>query len=196
MSRSPAHSAVLVAEVDNAETVAVRGGQHAEVRVVWIAVPVNPLSSQRHQARRLRGLLGRIGHVQVQVQARVFLRRCLATLQRDLCPGPAGRHEHHRPPAESVFAQLVAQRLAPELRRPPNVADAKSDQSYIQHTPILATAPLSRNGYPFPSWAGGLPCTGTLASSAQRSTAQINILNCRRRRSSARSFAAQSRVEP
>jgi hypothetical protein len=42
-----------VAEVDDAEAVAVRIGQHDKVRVVRIAVPVNPLSSQRYQPRRL-----------------------------------------------------------------------------------------------------------------------------------------------
>jgi hypothetical protein len=39
------HSAMLVAEVDDAETVAVRICQHDEVRVVRIAVPVDPFGS-------------------------------------------------------------------------------------------------------------------------------------------------------
>ena len=120
-------------------------------------------------ARLPARLLGRIGHVQVQVQPRVFLRRGLAALQRDLCPGTAGRHQHRRPPAESVFAQLVAQRLAPEVRRPPDIADAKCDQSYLQHAPILATAPLSRNGYR----------RARILCAAKHGAESTNILNCR-----------------
>ncbi len=46
-------------------------GQHDEVRVVGIAIRVDPDSAQRYQAVRLRLLFGRAGDVYVEVDPRV-----------------------------------------------------------------------------------------------------------------------------
>lgn len=70
----------VVTEVDNAETVAIRIGQHDEVRVVWVAVPVDLDRAKGGEPRHLGCLLGSISHVQVHVQARVVRCRCLAVL--------------------------------------------------------------------------------------------------------------------
>ena len=43
-------SAVVVAEVDDAEQVAFRICQHDEIRIIRITVPVDPARSQRHQS--------------------------------------------------------------------------------------------------------------------------------------------------
>ena len=45
-----------MAQVDDAEAVVIGIGQHNEVGVSGIQVPVNPLGAQRHQAVGLRGL--------------------------------------------------------------------------------------------------------------------------------------------
>ena len=70
----------LVREVDDAEAVALGVGQHDEVRVLGELVPVDPAGAERYQARRLRLLFGRVGDVQVKVEPRMILRRCLAGL--------------------------------------------------------------------------------------------------------------------
>ena len=74
------------------------------MRVVGIAIPVDPDGAQRRQAVRLRLLLGRAGDMQIEVEPRVVLRRRLAGLQGDHGPGPARRDEHRGPAAESVLA--------------------------------------------------------------------------------------------
>ena len=70
-----------MAEVDDAEAVALGVGQHDEVRVVGEAVPVDAAAAQRDQAVRLCLLLGRIRDVQVEMVPRVVIRRCLAEPQ-------------------------------------------------------------------------------------------------------------------
>jgi hypothetical protein len=51
-----------------------------------------------------------IGDMQVKMQARMTLRRGMAELQRDRRSGPVQRHVHLRPSAETILAQLIAQR--------------------------------------------------------------------------------------
>lgn len=135
-------------QVDDAEPVAVRVGQHDEVRVVRVAIPVHPLSSEGHQPGRFRLLLSDVAHVQVQMQARALLRWRLAPLKGDPRSGAAARHERDRPAAEPVLAYVVTQRRGPELRGPPDVGDAQHDHSHRQHEPIVATAGDPRNGPP------------------------------------------------
>jgi hypothetical protein len=58
---------VFVAEVNDAKAVAIGVCEDHKIRVVRVAVPVHSLSSDGHEALRLRRLLRRIGHVKVQV---------------------------------------------------------------------------------------------------------------------------------
>jgi hypothetical protein len=60
-----------MAEVDDAEPVAVRVGEHDEIRVVRIAVPVDPLRTYRHETIHLGGPLGSIR----PVHRRLFAQR-------------------------------------------------------------------------------------------------------------------------
>lgn len=50
-----------MAEVDDAEAIAVRVREHDEVRVVGLAVPVDSFCPDGHEALRLGCLLGRTG---------------------------------------------------------------------------------------------------------------------------------------
>lgn len=77
------------AGVDDAEPVAVGVGEHDEVRVLRVQVPLHPLSTQGHQPIHLGGLLGGVVRVQVQVDPRMLLDRCLTQPERQLDPGPA-----------------------------------------------------------------------------------------------------------
>src|ERR1700689_5168612 len=96
-------------QVDNAEPIAFRIFQHDEVRVLRVAVPVDPPGAKRYKPARLSLLLAAAGDMQIKVQARAVPRRCLAQLESDSRSGSARRHEHPRPAAESVLAQRVAQ---------------------------------------------------------------------------------------
>ena len=100
---------MLMAQVDNAEPIPVGIFQHNEVRILWVAVPVDSPGTERHEARRLCLLLADIGHVQVKVQARVSLRRRPAELEGDCRSGFARSRQHPRLSAEPILAQLVAQ---------------------------------------------------------------------------------------
>ena len=53
-----------VAEVDDAEAIAVGVREHNEVRVVGIAVPVDSFCPDSHEALRLGCLLGRTGYME------------------------------------------------------------------------------------------------------------------------------------
>jgi len=68
----------FVIDVDETEPVAVGIGQDDEVRIVREPVPVDAPGPERDQARRLRFLLDGPMHMQVEVRARVILRRRLA----------------------------------------------------------------------------------------------------------------------
>src|ERR1035437_4875253 len=131
-------SATIMAEVDDAESIAVRICEHDEVRVLRIAVPVDPFGPKGHKTRHFGRLLSSIGHMQIQVQTRVVLWRRLAALKGDPCSGAVGRREHHRPSPESVLAHFVAERSGPKLRCSPHVSYAQRDHAYIQHELILA----------------------------------------------------------
>ena len=65
---------MLMAQVDDAEPVALGILQHDEVRILRVAVPVDPPGTERHEPGRFGLLLTGIGGMQVQVQARVILR--------------------------------------------------------------------------------------------------------------------------
>ena len=52
-----------VAEVDDAEAIAVRVREHDEVRVVGVAVPADSFCPEGHEARCLGCLLGRTGYM-------------------------------------------------------------------------------------------------------------------------------------
>lgn len=68
-------SRTAVAGVDDAEAVAVRVGEHDEVGVVGVEVPVDALGAQGYQALDLRGLVGGVTGVQVQMNPRMLLGR-------------------------------------------------------------------------------------------------------------------------
>src|SRR5829696_2804929 len=125
---------MIVAEVDDAEAIAVGIRKHDEVRVVGIAVPVDSFSSDGVEPRYLGHLLGSAGYVKIQMQAWVVPRWCLAALPCDLGSGTAiWRSEHRRPSAEAISAHLVAEGLAPEGSRPINVPDTQHNHAYAQH---------------------------------------------------------------
>src|SRR5215470_8770659 len=105
---------MLMAQVDNAEPIPVWIFQHNEVRILRVAVPVDPPGTERHETRGFCLLLADIGDVQVKVQARVSLRRGLAELEGYCRSSFASWHKHPRPSAEPVLAQLVAQCCRPE----------------------------------------------------------------------------------
>jgi hypothetical protein len=114
-----------VAEINDAETIALRVGEHHEIGIVGIAVPIDQLRPDADEASDLRCLLRRRGDVQVQVQTRVVLRRRAAALQGD--PGGSAvewRNEYDRPSAEAIGAHLIAERLAPEGGRSVHVVHA------------------------------------------------------------------------
>jgi hypothetical protein len=67
VDRLRGRSVVFVAEVNDAKAVAIGVCEDHKIRVVRVAVPVHSLSSDGHEALRLRRLLRRIGHVKVQV---------------------------------------------------------------------------------------------------------------------------------
>src|SRR5215469_6871465 len=69
-------SLVSVAGVDDAEPVAFGIGQDDEVGILGVEVPVDALGTERHEPFDLRGLVGRVGRVEVEVRPRVFLRGC------------------------------------------------------------------------------------------------------------------------
>ena len=133
--------AVFVAEVDDAEAVALGVGQHDEVRVVGEAVPVDAAAAQRHQAVRLCLLLGRIGDVQVEMMPRVVIRRCLAELQRDHGPGSAGRFQHPGPATENTVAHAIAERRAPELLGPCAICNSQHHHAEREHRLSLPPLP-------------------------------------------------------
>ena len=72
--------------------------------------PADPPGAEQHQSGRFGLLLVGIGDMQVNMEARVILRRRLAELERDRRSGPVRRHEHLGPSAESILAQFIAQR--------------------------------------------------------------------------------------
>ena len=98
---------MLMAQVDNAEAIAFGIFQHDEVRVLRVAVPVDPPSAKRYEPGRLSLLFADVGDMQIKVQARAALRRCLAELESDRRSSFAWRHEHPCPSAESILAQRV-----------------------------------------------------------------------------------------
>lgn len=100
---------MLRGEVDNAEPVPVGIFQHNEVRILREAVPVDPPGAERHEPGCLGLLFADVGGMQVEVQARVRLRRRLAELEGYRRPGVDWRHEHVRPTAESILAQRVTE---------------------------------------------------------------------------------------
>lgn len=61
-----------MAQVDDAETVALGIFQHDEVRVLRVAVPVHAPGTERHEPSRFGFLLTGIAGMQVEVQARVL----------------------------------------------------------------------------------------------------------------------------
>jgi NAD(P)-dependent dehydrogenase (short-subunit alcohol dehydrogenase family) len=152
---------VFVAEVDDAEAVALGVGQHDEVRVVRKAVPVDAAGAERHQAVCLCLLLGRVGDVQVEVVPRVIIRRCLAELQRDHDPGSAGRFQHPGPAAENAAAHAIAERRAPELLGPGAIGNSQHHHAEREHrlSPFLPYRPFG-----FPSGRTGWP--GSLGARA------------------------------
>ena len=122
-------------------------GQHDEVRVVGEAILVAPDGAQRDQAVRFRFLFGCAGDVQVEVEARVVLRRSLAELQSDHGPGSARRDEYRGPAAESILSHLVAERRTPELDGP--LAIGNSQHHHTEREQSRAQlSPTSRHNSP------------------------------------------------
>src|SRR5215475_9071910 len=130
---------MLVAQVDNAEPITVWIFQHYEVRILRVAVPVDPPGTERHETRGFCLLLADIRDVQVKVQARVSLRRGLAELEGYRRAGLAWWHKHPRPSAEPILAQLVAQRRRPEFCRSLHIGGAQGHHAEPQHGPSVAT---------------------------------------------------------
>lgn len=139
------NSAVLMAQVDDAKPVTVRISQHHEVRVDGIAVPVDPLGAERNQTCNFGCSLCRIRHMQVEMGTRMLTRWRLAELQRNLGPSATRRLKHRRPSAKSALAQLVTQRLAPELGGASHVRNTQHDHADSQHAAILPSRWLIRN---------------------------------------------------
>lgn len=100
---------MLVAQVNNAEPVPVWIFQHDEVRILRVAVPVDPASAERHQPRCLSLLFADVCDMKVKVQPRVRLRRRLAELEGNRRSGVIWRHEHRRPSAEPILAEHITQ---------------------------------------------------------------------------------------
>ena len=134
-SRRTVPDASAVAEIDDAEPVAVRIGQNDEVGILREAVPGDGLRAQRQQPVGLRGLLGGTGHVQVEVQPGMLLHRRLTSLQGDHRPGStSGRSQHRRPATEAVGADPITQGRAPEFRRPRDVTDPEHHHAECEHS--------------------------------------------------------------
>lgn len=97
----------------------------------------------------LSGLLGGVGHVQVQMHPGMVLGRRRTALQGDSRPGGPGRRlEHGAPAAELAGPLLVAERRAPEPFGPLDVAHAEHDHAQVQHPPSLADALSIRSSPP------------------------------------------------
>jgi hypothetical protein len=77
-----------VTGVDHTETIAIGIGEHDEVGVVRVTVPVDPLGAQGHQPLDLGGLVGRVPGVQVKMDPRMLLDRRLAEAERQPDPAP------------------------------------------------------------------------------------------------------------
>src|SRR5207244_11759045 len=92
---------VLVAQVNDAEPIALRIGEDDEVGVLRISVPLDTLCAERHKAFDLACLLRRRGDVQVEMDPWVLVRWCLAHLQRELGPRARSRPRHRRPTTEA-----------------------------------------------------------------------------------------------
>src|SRR5688572_1924243 len=71
----------LVAQIDDAEAVALRICEDDEVRVFRVSVPIDTLGAERQEPLDLSGLLHRRGDVQVEVDPRMLLRGRLAPLE-------------------------------------------------------------------------------------------------------------------
>jgi hypothetical protein len=128
-----------VAEVDDAEAIAVRVCEHDEVRIVGIAVPLDSFCSDGQEALRLGCLLGRTGYMEVQVQTRVVLRRRLTALQRNL-GSPRRQPVGSAPPPIRRNRRYGSRSRAPRTKtlQLDNVPDAQSDHTNAQHGSSLA----------------------------------------------------------
>src|SRR5215831_14012450 len=135
-------SLVPVAGVDDAEPVAIGIGQDDEVRILGVEVPVDPLGAQRHKPLDLRGLFRRVGCVEVDMNPRMLLRGRGTELQAQPGTEAAGGGQRALVRFGAAFAQLVAERLAPEADGPPHVGHAEYHHANAHHGPILATRPL------------------------------------------------------
>ena len=134
-----------MAQVDDAEPIAVRVRQHDEVGVLRVAVPLDGLGAQPDKPRRFGLLLGGVGDMQVEMQARMVLERGLAALLGDhRTVGPVGRGEHGRPPPEPISSHGITQCGAPELRASGDVRDTEHNNTEGEHLIILASPVVPR----------------------------------------------------
>jgi len=135
-----------VAQVDDAEEVAVGVGEDDEVRVLRVAVPVDPDGAEGDEAVGLRGLLTTVGDVQVQVRPRVRGRCGLAALQcQQRTRGAGGRGQYDVAATEAPRDELVAQGATPELGPTPDVADPEDNLAEGEHAWMVA-CPISGVG--------------------------------------------------
>ena len=72
-----------IAEIDDAEKVTFGIGEYHEIRVVWIAVPVDVSSTERDEPRDFGFLFSGVGHMKVKMEAGMILRRSVTALQGD-----------------------------------------------------------------------------------------------------------------
>ena len=134
-----------MAQVDDAEPIAVRVREHDKICVVRIAVPLDGLGAQLDESCRFGFLLGGVSDMQVEMQSRVVLQRTLAALQGDegpICAG--GRAEYCRPPPETISPHGVTQGGAPELRTSWDIRDTEHDHAKGEHLIILASRAVPR----------------------------------------------------
>lgn len=135
-----------VAGVDNAEAVAFGVGEHHEVGILRIEIPVDTLGAKRHKSLHLGGLIGGITGVQIQVNARVGLQWGIAEIEGDLDARPSFRRNQDHPIVVLILGITgnVIEGPAPELRRALDVRDTQNNASHIQHVLILAPKPAAR----------------------------------------------------
>ena len=83
-----------MAQVDDAESVAFGIGEHNEVRIVRISIPIDALSTERDEARDFARLLRCRVDVQIKVDSRVGFGRGSALLKSEHRPSTGRWHEH------------------------------------------------------------------------------------------------------
>ena len=118
-----------MAGVDHTEAIAVRIGQHDEVRVGRIHVPRHTCGAEADEAIDRGSLLGSIVDDEVDVDPRMVLRRRFGALHRD--PHSLARRwaEDDEPVVIGEAHGLVAEHLRPERHRTIHILDAEHDTS-------------------------------------------------------------------